>query len=180
MADGLTVNYSTTPQPYLDNRKIVNPARRLLSSDSSVNVGNWMRPSTASCALLAKRAVSEKFMVKNLVKCFKRTKKYFDPAADPEHYGFDGGIHTIGGRKYPLRDIVQTSMETLGHKYNPNATNGDPVSLKDFVQDLKATSDSTAVRQYSARVYIPVGIDVLCDTPAARILFNDFKRATSV
>lgn len=180
MAEGLTVDYSTTPQAHLDNRQIMNPAGRLLSGGSGVNVGNWMRPSTADCDLLATRAGNEKFMYKNLVKYFKRIEKHFDPAADPEIYGFDGGIHTIGGRKYPLRDIVQTSMEKLGHKYNPNATKGDPVGLTDFVQNFKATSDSTAVRQHSARVYSLTGVDVLCDTPAARILFDDSMRATSV
>jgi choline dehydrogenase-like flavoprotein len=56
MADGLTVDYSTTPQPCPDNRQIMNPAGRLLSDGSGVNMGNWMRPSTAACDLLTKRA----------------------------------------------------------------------------------------------------------------------------
>ncbi|KAH4239821.1 hypothetical protein HBI06_033330 [Parastagonospora nodorum] len=40
MADGLTVVYSTTPQPCLDNRQIMNPAGRLLSDGSGVEMGN--------------------------------------------------------------------------------------------------------------------------------------------
>jgi choline dehydrogenase-like flavoprotein len=180
MGEGLVIDYSTTPQPYLDDRKIMNPAGRLLSGSSGVNVGNWMRPSVADCDLIAETAESDAFKFKNLIKYFKRLEKHFDPTADPEHFGFDGSINTIGGRKYPLRDIRQETAEKLGHRYNPNATKGDPIGLVDFVQNFKATSDSTAVRQHSARVYDLTGVHVQCDSPVARILFDSFKRATGV
>jgi choline dehydrogenase-like flavoprotein len=180
MAEGLTVDYSTIPQPYLDNREIMNPAGRLLSGSSGVNVGNWMRPSTVDCDLIAERVGSDKFTFKNLVEYFKRLEKHFDPDADPEHYGFEGGIHTMGGRKYPMRDILQTTAEKLGHRYNSNATKGDPIGLVDFVQNFKATTESTAVRQHSARVYDLSGVDILCDAPVARVLFDSDKRATGV
>jgi choline dehydrogenase-like flavoprotein len=180
MGEGLVVDYSTAPQPHLDHRKLMNPAGRLLSGSSGVNVGNWMRPSVADCDLIAERAGSDKFKFKNLVKYFKRLEKHFDPTADPEQYGFEGGIHTIGGRKYPLRDILQETAEKLGHRYNPNATKGDPIGLVDFVQNFKATSDSTAVRQHSARVYDLTGVDVVCDSPVSRILFDSNNRATGV
>lgn len=179
MPEGLVVDYSTTPQAHLDNRRIMNVAGRLLSGSSGVNVGNWMRPSVADCDVIAERAGSEKFRFGNLIKYFKRVEKHFDSAADPEDYGFEGGIHTIGGRKYPLRDILQKTAEKLGHKYNSQAAKGDPIGLVDFVQNFKAVSDDKAVRQHSARVYDLTGVEVLCDTPVARILFDD-KRATGV
>ncbi|EAT90695.2 hypothetical protein HBI56_159190 [Parastagonospora nodorum] len=52
--------------------------------------------------------------------------------------------------------------------------------MTDFVQNSKAISASTAVRQHSVRVYSLTGVNVLCDTPATRILFGDSRRATSV
>jgi choline dehydrogenase-like flavoprotein len=177
--EGLVVDYSTTPQAHLDNRKIMNFAGRLLSGATAVNVGNWMRPSIADCDLIAARAGSDKFLFKNLVKYFKRLETHFDVEADKEYYGFDGPIYTIGGRKYPLRELLLQSAEKRGHHYNPHATKGDPIGLADFVQCFKATSDTAATRQHSARVYDLTGVDVLCDSPVARILFTG-TRATGV
>lgn len=180
LQEGLVVDYSTTPQEHLDNRQIMNPAGRLLSGSSGANVGNWMRASTADLEVLAKRAGHERFTFKNMLKYFKRLETHFDANADKEYYGFDGPVHTIGGRRYPLRDILQQSAEKLGHQYNPNATKGDPTGLADFVQCFRATSDSTATRQHSARVYDLSSVHLRCDTPVARILLDDSGRAIGV
>jgi choline dehydrogenase-like flavoprotein len=177
--EGLVVDYSTTPQPHLDNRVIPTLAGRFLSGSSGVNVGNWMRPSVVDCDLIAEKAGSEKFLFKNLVKYFKRVETHFDLDADKEFHGFDGPLHTIGGRKYPMRELLKESAEKRGYKYNPNATKGDPIGLADFVQCFKATSDSTSTRQHSARVYDLSGVNVRCEVPVAQILFTE-DRATGV
>jgi hypothetical protein len=46
-----------------------------------------------------------------MAKYFKRTESHFDRDADEEFYGFDGPLHTIGGRKYPLRELLKESAE---------------------------------------------------------------------
>lgn len=117
-----------------------------LSGSSGVNVGNWMRASTADDDLIAKKAGHERFLFKNMGKYFRRLETHFDSSADREGYGFDGPIHTTGGRRYPMRDIIQQSAEAIGHRYNPNATKGDPIGLSDFVQCSKATPDGTVTR----------------------------------
>ncbi|CAO2652567.1 Nn.00g008500.m01.CDS01 [Neocucurbitaria sp. VM-36] len=180
LQEGLVVDYSTTPQEHLDNRAISNPAGRLLSGSSGVNVGNWMRASAADHEVLAKRAGHERFMFKNMVKYFKRLETHFDTGADKEHYGFDGPIYTIGNRRYPLREILQQSAENLGHRYNPNTSKGDQTGLAEFVLCFRATSESTATRQHSAKVYDLSGVDVFCDTPVARILLDKTERATGI
>ncbi|OAL56192.1 glucose-methanol-choline oxidoreductase-like protein [Pyrenochaeta sp. DS3sAY3a] len=180
LQDGLTVDYSTTPQEHLDNRQIMNPAGRLLSGSSGVNVGTWMRASTADLAVLAEKAGHERFTYKNMLKYFNRVETHFDTGADPEFNGFDGPIHTVGGRNYPLREIIKQSVEKMGHSYNPEPTKGNPIALTDFVQNFRATSESTATRQHSGKVYNLTGVDVFCDSPVARILFNSSKEATGV
>jgi choline dehydrogenase-like flavoprotein len=177
---GLVVDYSTTPQEHLNDRAIPHPAGRMLSGASAVNVGTWMRPSAVDCDLFAERAGSEKFRFGNMLKYFKRLETWYDAGADAEYHGSEGMIHTVGGRKYPLRGILQETAEKLGHAYNSNTTRGDPTGLANFVQCFKATSDSTVARQHSARVYDLSGVDILCDTPVARILLDDSKHATGV
>lgn len=180
LSEGLVVDYSTTPQEHLNNRQIFNPAGNLLSGSSGVNVGNWMRASTGDHDLIAKRAGNNRFLFKNMVKYLKRLETHFDSSADKEDYGFDGPIHTIGGRKYPMRDIIQQSAESIGHRYNPIATKGDPIGLADFVQCFKATSDGRATRQHSAKVYDLSNVEVWCDSIVARVVLNNQKRAIGV
>lgn len=176
--EGLMVDYSTTPQENLDDRKIPNPVGRLLSGSSGVNAGMWMRASTADLDVLAERAGNERFKYENLLKYYRRVETYFDTTADKDRYGFDGPIHTVGGRKYPLRNALQKSAETLGHKYNP--TKGDPVGLGDITQCWLATSDTTATRQHSAKVYNLDSVEIFCDAPVARVLLDESKRAIGV
>ncbi|KAH7066582.1 hypothetical protein BKA63DRAFT_123525 [Paraphoma chrysanthemicola] len=178
--EGLVVDYSTSPQVHLDGRQILNLAGRMLSGSSGVNVGSWMRPSVSDCKLIAERAGHDRFLFENLLKYIKRLETHFDHAADKDFHGFDGPIHTVGGRRYPLREILQESAETLGHKYNPKATQGDPTGLADFVQCFKATSTTTATRQHSAKVYDLSKVDVHCDSPVARVLLDETKRVVGV
>lgn len=96
--------------------------------------------------LLAKRASDEGFTFRNMLKYYKRPETHFDNSADKDNFGFDGPFHTVGGRKYPMRDILQQSAEKLGHRYNSDVTKGGPTGLADFVQCFRATSDSTATR----------------------------------
>ncbi|KAJ4373249.1 hypothetical protein N0V83_003543 [Neocucurbitaria cava] len=181
LQEGLVVDYSTTPQEHLDGRTIPNPGGRFLSGSSGANVGNWMRASAADHEVLAKRAGNERFRFERMVKYFKRVETHFDGAADGEWYGFDGPIHTTGGRKYPLREALRESAEKLGHRYDPDAgAKGYQAGLQDFVQCFRATSDSTATRQHSAKVYDLSGVEVFCDSPVARIIFDAARRATGI
>lgn len=175
---GVMMDYSTTPQEHLDGRAIKNIAGRLLSGSSGVNVGIWMRASNADLEILAERAGNPRFKYENISKYYRRVETYFDLTADKDSYGFNGPIHTVGGRRYPLRDLLQESADKLGHKYNP--TKGDPMGLGDLNQCWLATSDSTATRQHSAKVYDLSGVDVLCDIPVARVLLDGSKRAIGV
>ncbi|EUC49459.1 GMC oxidoreductase [Bipolaris oryzae ATCC 44560] len=175
---GFLIDYSTTPQEHLGGRNIMNAAGRLLSGANGVNIGLWMRASTADLDVMAERAGNARFTYGNMEKYYKRIETHFDATADKDRYGFDGKIHTVGGRKYPIRNLLKESAENLGHKYNP--TRGDPTGLGDITQCWRATSESTATRQHSAKVYDLSGVEVFCDTSVARILLDDSKRAIGV
>ncbi|KAF2715755.1 GMC oxidoreductase [Pleomassaria siparia CBS 279.74] len=176
-----THDHSTTPQPHCNNRCIPNPAGRLLSGSSAVNVGVWMRASATDYELIAERAGHGRFAFESMLDVFKRVETHWNKSAGNEDWhGFDGPVHTVGGRKYPLRKAVQESAEKLGHKYNPGATQGDPTGLIDMTQCFRATSSSTSERQHSSRVYDLSGVSVQCESPVARVLFNEDKRAVGV
>ncbi|KAJ8119092.1 hypothetical protein OPT61_g62 [Boeremia exigua] len=180
MSEGLVVDYSTTPQENLDGRRIINPAGHLLSGSSGVNVGTWMRASAADHALMAKRTGHERFLYQNMIKYYKRLETHFDTSADMDFHGFDGPIHTIGKRDYPLRAIIEKSAGSIGHLYNPIASNGDPIGLADFVHCFRATSEGTVTRQHSGKVYNLSNVTVFCDAPAARVVLDDERRATGI
>ncbi|KAF2737218.1 mitochondrial putative choline dehydrogenase [Polyplosphaeria fusca] len=173
-------HYSTVPQPDCNDRKIWNPAGRMLSGSSGVNIAVWMRASSTDYALIAKRAGHERFKFENLLPFFKRTETYWDKTADANYHGFEGPIHTVGGVKFPLAEYVQTTASTLGHPIGDKAMQGDPTGLSELVQAWKATSATTSTRQHSAKVYDLSRVDVRCQSPVARVLFNGDKVATGV
>ncbi|KAF2787501.1 GMC oxidoreductase [Melanomma pulvis-pyrius CBS 109.77] len=175
-----TVDHSTVPQEHCNNRRIFNPAGRLLSGSSAINVGIWMRASRTDYSLIAEKAGHERFTFEKLLPYFKRLETHWDKDAELRYHGFEGPIHTLGGRKYPLRETIQRSAEVLGHHYNPDAMKGDPTGLADMTQCFRAASESSSERQHSSRVYELSGVHVMCDTPVARILVDTSKRTTGV
>ncbi|KAF2247021.1 GMC oxidoreductase [Trematosphaeria pertusa] len=178
--EGIIVDYSTTPQEHCDNRQFPNFAGRMLSGASGVNVGVWMRASSTDYRLVAERAGNERFGFDNMVKYFKRAETHWDKEADPKFHGFDGPVHTVGGRKYPLREVVRESFEKMGHRYNPDGTKGDPTGLTDLTQCYRATSESSSERQHSGKVYDLTKVHIRCDAPVAKILLDSAKRTTGV
>ena len=51
----LVVDYKTSSQPQLNDRKVTNFAERLLSGSSAANYGTWMRAPASDYDLWAKR-----------------------------------------------------------------------------------------------------------------------------
>ncbi|KAL1612620.1 hypothetical protein SLS60_000849 [Paraconiothyrium brasiliense] len=178
IGEGLLIDYSTTPQKHCNDRQILNLAGRMLSGSSGGNVGVWMRASSTDYDLIAERAGHARFRFKNMVKYFKKAEKWYDEKADVEFHGFEGPLHTVGGRKYPLRPYIQEAANKIGFKYNPNATKGDTTGLVDLVQCFRKTSDSSSERQHSARVYDLSKVDVRCESPVAKVLI-DGKRMSA-
>lgn len=173
LGEGLVIDYSAAPTEYLNKRQIIDPARNLPSGSSGVNVGNCMCASTGDHNLIAERAGNGRFFFESMVKYFKRLESHFNSSADKEYYGLDG-------RKYPMRDIVEQSVEAIGHSYNPTATEGDPIGLIDFVQYYKGTSKEETTRQHSAKVYDLSNVEVFCDSLVARVLLDNQRRAIGV
>lgn len=179
--EGLLVDYSTTPQKHLDDRNVpANLAGRMLSGSSGGNVGVWMRASKTDYSVIAQKAGHERFTFDGLLPYFRRIETHWDQHADPDFHGFAGPIHTVGGRKYPLRETMQQTYEALGIQYNPHSTSGDPTGICDLTQCYRATSSSSSVRQHSAKVYDLSNVEVRCDEPVARILFDSSRRAIGV
>ncbi|KAF2120279.1 hypothetical protein BDV96DRAFT_595833 [Lophiotrema nucula] len=174
------INYSTTPQSHCNNREILNLAGRMLSGSSGINVGVWLRASNTDYALVAQKAGHERFTFENLLPYFRKVENYWDKDADAKYHGFEGPIQTVPPRNYPLKSCVQKSAEALGNHYNSDSMAGDPTGLVELTQCYKATSESSATRQHSGKVYDLSKVDVRCETPVTRILFDDTKRAIGV
>ncbi|PSN74210.1 mitochondrial putative choline dehydrogenase [Corynespora cassiicola Philippines] len=179
-AEGLMVDYSTAPQPHLNGRVIPNVAGRMLSGSSGGNVGCWMRAASTDYDLIAKKVGNDRFSFEKLLPYLNKTENYWDKDADAAYHGFGGPLNTVGGRTYPLRQIVQESAEEIGHRKNDDFYKGDPTGITPFVQCFKATSESSSERQHSAYVYDLKEVDVRCDSPVSRILFDSNKRAVGV
>ncbi|KAH7128418.1 glucose-methanol-choline oxidoreductase-like protein [Dendryphion nanum] len=179
--EGLLVDYSTTPQKYLDNRNVpANLAGRMLSGSSGGNVGVWMRASKTDYALIAEKAGHKRFTFEGLLPYFRRIETHWDKKADPKIHGFTGPIHTVGGREYPFRETMLRSYEALGLRYNSQSTAGDPTGVCDLTQCYRATSPGSSERQHSAKVYDLSKVHVQCNEPVARILFDSSNSAIGV
>ncbi|KAF2261792.1 alcohol oxidase [Lojkania enalia] len=175
-----TVDYCTTPQKHCNNRRLLNMAGRTLSGSSGVNVGVWLRAPKSDYDLIAKRAGNTRFEFENMLPYFKRIQTYWNKEGDPNYHGFEGPIHTVGGREYPLREHVKKSAEGLGHQFNPDNMTGDPTGLSSLTQCFKETSPSTSTRQHAGKVYDLSKVHVQTDSRVARVLFDDVKRAIGV
>ncbi|KAJ4292635.1 hypothetical protein N0V90_009298 [Kalmusia sp. IMI 367209] len=180
LPQGLLIDYSTVPQPNCNGRQIPNLAGRMLSGSSGGNVGTWMRASATDYALIAEKAGHERFGFKNMVRYFRRVETWWDEEGDKEFHGFGGPVHTVGGRKYPLRPVIKEAAEKLGYAYTLDAEKGDPTGFSDMVQCFRATGESSSERQHSAKVYDLGKVNVRCDASVAKILLDGDKRATGV
>lgn len=180
IGDGLLIDYSTVPQEHCNGRNILNLAGRMLSGSSGGNVGVWMRASSTDYDLIAEKAGHERFAFRSMLEYIKRAETYWDKSADPKYHGFDGPLHTVGGRKYPLRNVVIETVENMGYKYNADGAKGDPTGLTDVTQCFRATSESSSTRQHSAKVYDLSKVHVRCNAPIAKILLDEQKRAIGI
>jgi hypothetical protein len=75
----------------------------MLSGSSGGKVGIWMRANSTDYDLIAERALHGRSKFKEMSKYFKRTERWWDAGAESEFHGFEGPLHTMGGRKYPLQ-----------------------------------------------------------------------------
>jgi choline dehydrogenase-like flavoprotein len=160
--DGLRVNYETVPQAHCDNRSIPSSAGRMLSGSSGANFGVWNRASTEDYQLIAERAGSEQFTFENLLPYFKKVETYWDKNASREYHGFEGAIHTVGGRTYPMSKLWKEASINAGHKENSEPHSGNPLGISTVVQNFRATSESSSERQHASRVHDLLNVTVIC------------------
>ena len=166
--------YHTIPQKQLDNRFCYQAGAKALSGGTAINYGTWTRGSAADYDDWAKQVGDDRWSYKSLLPYFRKVEHHFDLNGDPEAHGFHGPIHTASvtssspNRKYPLREPTLAAWSKLGHKFNPDGNNGYPLGISELVENWR-----DGKRQPAAQAYDLTGVQILTNTPAARVIIKD-------
>lgn len=164
----LVSKYDSIPQAGLADRNILNLAGNILSGSSAVNYGMWSRGDKVDYEQWAKSSGDDRWTYERMMPYFNRSEHHHDLDADPEFHGFDGPIHTVSGRQYPLRDTVYDAFHAAGYKDNPDANSGNPLGLAKYTENwYKAT------RQPAGTAYALKGVEVMTQTTVRKIILKD-------
>ena len=164
----LVSKYDTIPQAGLDNRTILNLAGNILSGSSAVNYGMWSRGDKLDYEQWAKLSGDDHWTYERMMPYFNRSEHHHDPDADPKLHGFDGPIHTVSGRQYPLRDTVRDAFHAVGYQDNQDANSGNPLGLAKYTENWH-----NGVRQPAGTAYPLKGVEVMTNTTVRKITLKD-------
>ena len=168
VATNLVSSYDTTPQAGLANRTILNLAGNILSGSSAVNYGMWSRGDRTDYEKWARSSGDDRWTYERMVPYFNRSEHHHDSDADPKVHGFDGPIHTVSGRQYPLRDTVYNAFHAAGYEDNQDANSGNPLGLAKYTENWHK-----AVRQPAGTAYSLEGIEIMTNTAVRKIVLKD-------
>ncbi|KAL3483100.1 alcohol oxidase [Aspergillus germanicus] len=162
-------DYTTTPQPHLNNRTCYNSAGKALGGGTAVNYGTWTRGNAADYDLWGRVVGDEERWgyANGLLEYFKRTETHFAPDVDTRVHGREGPIYNTtvkrssAERVYPLREPVRAAWERLGVRFNPDANGGDPLGIADFGENWRDGQRQLAGEAYGLETH--PGITVLAD-----------------
>ena len=164
----LASKYDTVPQAGLGKRSILNLAGNILSGSSAINAGMWSRGDKTDYEQWAKSSGDDRWTYERMMPYFNRSEHHHDPDADPNLHGFNGPIHTISGRQYPLRDSVYDAFHAVGYQDNPDANSGNPLGLAKYTENWHR-----ATRQPAGTAYSLTGVKVMTDTTVGKIILKD-------
>ena len=168
VATNLVSNYDTTPQAGLANRTILNFAGNILSGSSAVNYGMWSRGDGTDYEQWARSSGDDRWTYERMMPYFNRSEHHHDPDADAKVHGFDGPIHTVSGRQYPLRDNVYNAFHAAGYEDNQDANSGNPLGLAKYTENWHK-----ALRQPAGTAYSLEGIEIMTNTTVRKIILKD-------
>ena len=164
----LVSKHDTIPQAGLDNRTILNLAGNILSGSSAVNYGMWSRGDKVDYEQWANLSGDDRWTYERMMPYFNRSEHHHDPDADPKLHGFDGPIHTVSGRQYPLRDTVRDAFHAVGYQDNQDANSGNPLGLAKYTENWH-----NGVRQPAGTAYPLKGVEVMTSTTVRKITLKD-------
>ncbi|CAD6580317.1 MAG: hypothetical protein ASARMPRED_009430 [Alectoria sarmentosa] len=168
LTTNLVSQYHTVPQAGLADRSILNLAGNILSGSSAVNYGMWSRGDKTDYEQWAKSSGDDRWTYERTMPYFNRSEHHHDPDADHKVHGFDGPIHTVSGRQYPLRDTVHHAFHAAGYQDNPDANSGNPLGLAKYTENWHK-----ATRQPAGTAYSLKGVEVMTNTTVHTIILKD-------
>lgn len=167
-------NFTTTPQPGLNNRSIAANRGRVLGGSSALNLLAWDRGSVADYdaweALGNPGWNWKRFIAAMLrVETFQRTNDLYGD----EGVGTDGPIHTLIDRFVPPQQQgFIPALENLGLQLNRNSLDGDPLGAIWHVSNIR---ESNYTRSYSIEYLWRAGsnLQVWDNSTVSRIEFSN-------
>ena len=167
--------YTTTPQPYLDNRSCYAAGAKVLSGGSAINYGTWLRGPSIDFDRWSDNVNDSSWSYKSMLPYFKKTEEYQNSAIlEEEQHGHDGPVHVVSvsdsdpKRKYPLREPIHNAWTELGLKHVQDGNGGSPLGIAEMVENWK-----DGKRQCASQIYDLSGVKVLCHTLVQRIIVKE-------
>lgn len=167
-------NFTTTPQPNLNNRRISSNRGRVLGGSSALNLMSWDRASVAdydAWEALGNPGWNWKRFIAAMLKAetFQRTNDQYGT----EGLGTDGPIQTLINRLQPSQQQgFYPAMESLGVGLNLNSLNGNPLGSMYHMSNVR---ESNYTRSYSTEYLWQAGpnLIVLVNTTVSKIEFSN-------
>lgn len=167
-------NFTTTPQPNLNNRRINSNRGRVLGGSSALNLMSWDRASVAdydAWEALGNPGWNWKRFIAAMLKAetFQRTNDQYGT----QGLGTDGPIRTLINRLQPSQQQgFYPAMESLGVGLNLNSLNGNPLGSMYHMSNIR---ESNYTRSYSTEYLWQAGpnLIVLVNTTVSKIEFSN-------
>jgi choline dehydrogenase-like flavoprotein len=164
-------DYTTVPQPGLDNREIYAGAGKALGGSSVINYGVWTRGHSVDYDTWASIVDSPRFSWKGMLPYFNKTETHFDSSASERVHGHHGPILTASvsssGRNYILREPLRDAWAEIGITQPKDINDGSPLGMAEMVE-----ARTKGKRVIAAAAYLLEGITILSSTIAKRVVFT--------
>lgn len=175
-------NYTSIPQPALDNRVISVVQGRMLGGSSGVNYMVYTRGSSDNYDQMAKVTGDPSWSFKNILPYIKKHEKWTPPRAgydtegkfDPRYHGFKGKIKvTLENYPSAINDrILQTVGTVPGFDYVKDMNSGNPLGFGWTQSTTGGGARSSAAEYLTGQP----NLDILIQTTATRLVQNGKKK----
>ncbi|KAJ9606037.1 hypothetical protein H2200_009886 [Cladophialophora chaetospira] len=153
-------NYTTVPQPHLNDRSLYNAAGKALGGGSVTNYASWTRGSKFDYDRWGDVVGDDRWSYNGLLPYFEKIEKEYITAVTI--------LESSPNRKYPLRDRILQAWQDLGLQSIGSANTGNPIGIGEFVENWK-----DGKRQIASNAFDLSSVTVLTETVAQKVVLEE-------
>ncbi|KAJ7258157.1 pyranose dehydrogenase [Mycena rebaudengoi] len=184
-----TWNYSTIPQPSLDNRSIPAPRGHVLGGSSSTNGMFYTRGSSADYDRWAKVTGDKGWKWDNMQRYFKKSEIMTVPVDhhnttgqfDPKLHGKNGPLGvTVGGFSQDIDALVMGRVDNTQFPFIEDYQDGSPIGLGWVQTTIRNGTRANAATAFLDTAAGRPNLDVVINTRVLRVVYGSSKKIPAV